>query len=71
MIHIFECIYYGDGQNDYYPCIHSEINDIIFVRKGFPLEKILEKNLYLIKSKIFYFNTFNDIENNLIEMNII
>lgn len=64
-------IYCGDGKNDYCSCLHSKSDDLIFVRKGFPLEKLLEEKSPSIRSKILFFQTFDQIDRCLTEMNIL
>lgn len=64
-------IYSADGKNDFCVCQHSKPNDLIFVRKNFPLEQILNSNQRnLVKGEIFFFENFSQIEQILTEMKI-
>lgn len=64
----FTKIYYsGDGSNDACPAQYLSENDVLFVRQGFSLAKIIEKGTFKgirvrIVAKIVYFENASTIE---------
>ena len=56
-------VYVGDGQNDFCPGLYLKESDFYFVRKGYSLEKLLNKKEQRVKlsSKIHYWNNANQI----------
>ena len=60
-------IYVGDGQNDFCPGLFLRDRDLFFVRKGFSLERLLNKqNLKeKLKGQITYWKDANNILENL------
>jgi len=57
----YEKIFYvGDGGNDYCPLTILGENDCVFARKGYKLQKKIEKNVkngYKTKYDVFYWET--------------
>ncbi|CAF1612754.1 unnamed protein product [Didymodactylos carnosus] len=67
-------IYYGDGKDDFCPACHSISGDIICIRKGFSLEKLIKEkqdSTNPVKGDIYYFDNFKDIEDMLKDRGII
>ena len=57
-------VYVGDGQNDFCPMLKLGENDLAFVRKGFALQRHIEKMKLEgceIKAKITYWETGTEI----------
>lgn len=54
-------IYLGDGANDLCPSLQLREDDLVFARRGYDLDKLIQARKSELKARVYQWNTHNEL----------